>query len=224
MENLRKNLCARTVSEAIAIQRRLATRVREKALARPVRWVAGVDAAFTRDEIVAAAVLWDHLAKRIVEEHVVRGPIPFPYVPGLLSFREAPAILLALDKLRLRPDVILCDGQGRAHPRRFGLACHIGVLARLPTIGCAKSRLVGDYREPARTRGAYSPLEVGGEVLGAVVRTREGVRPVFVSVGHWITLSEAVHLVLQCAGRYRLPEPLRRADQISRQAARAIAD
>ena len=145
-------------------------------------------------------------------------PTDFPYLSGLLSFREAPVLLEALNRLPRAPDLLLVDGQGLAHPRRFGLACHIGVLADIPTIGVAKSRLVGTYDPPGAERGSWSPLRHGGELVGAAVTTRTATRPVFVSVGHRVSLSTAIDYVLACTPRFRLPEPIRQADQLSRTA------
>jgi deoxyribonuclease V len=187
---------------------------------RKPRFLAGVDIAISpsKEECIGAVVLWDALLEIVLEEHVVRRPLGFPYVPGLLSFREAPAALAALRRLRQEPDVLLCDGQGYAHPRRFGLACHIGVLTDRPTIGCAKSVLVGGYENPGTTRGAASPLIHGHERVGTVLRTQNHIRPVFVSVGHRISLASAVGIVLRAAVRYRLPEPTRLADRLVAQA------
>ena len=203
-----------TPGEAIAIQRRLAASVRQTPPRRPIRYIVGVDAAFSHDgtRCVAAAVLWDSRDRVVLEERVAARPLTFPYVPGLLSFREAPAVIAALRELRREPDAIVCDAQGVAHPRRFGLACHVGVLCRRPTVGCAKSLLIGAYREPAARRGSRTALRDGGERIGSVLRTRAGVKPVFVSVGHLIDLATAERLVLACATRYRLPEPTRLAD------------
>jgi deoxyribonuclease V len=175
--------------------------------------VAGADVSFDRSspELFAAVVVLDAESLEVVEVAGVRARARFPYVPGYLSFRESPPLLDAFAELEAVPDLIVCDGQGRAHPRRFGLACHLGVLLDLPTLGCAKSRLVGDYREPAPRRGAHTQLRDGGEVVGEVVRTRTGVKPVFVSVGHRISLESARRAVLQLAVRYRIPEPVRAA-------------
>lgn len=202
--------------DAVAIQRRLAARVQPVAPERPIRYVAGVDSSFSRDgaRCIGGVVLFDVVEGATLEQHTASAPLEFPYVPGLLSFREAPAILAALRKLRRRPDAILCDGHGLAHPRRFGLACHLGVILELPAIGCAKSRLIGTHRDPARARGSRTPLVDGTERIGSVLRTREGVRPVFVSVGHRIDLATAERVVLRCAARYRLPEPTRLADKL----------
>ncbi len=196
------------------MQRRLAARVRVTPLRGAPRLVAGLDAAFTSERCIAAAVLWDLRSRRVVEQRVAVRPLHFPYVPGLLSFREAPALLAALRKLRGEPEVLLCDGHGLAHPRRFGIACHIGVLTGLPTVGCAKSRLVGEHAVPAQRRGARAPLEDRGEVVGAVLRTRPGLRPLFVSVGHRVDLPSALRLVLACAREHRLAEPVHLADRL----------
>jgi deoxyribonuclease V len=203
-----------TPAEAIALQRKLAKRVCAAPLPAGVRFIAGLDAAFTRDVCVTAVVLWDIERRAVIEQQTARRPLLFPYIPGLLSFREAPALLAALKKLRQTPDVLMCDGQGIAHPRRFGIACHLGVLTGLPAVGCAKSLLVGEYREPARRRGSRVALTDRGERVGTVLRTRDGVRPLFVSIGHRVDLTSAEELVLRCAVRYRLPEPTRLADQL----------
>ena len=202
--------------EAVAVQRRLAARVRRRPPARPPRFVAGLDAAFSPDgeRCIAGVVLWDAGRRELVEAHRVERPLGFPYVPGLLSFREAPALLAALRRLARRPDALLCDGHGLAHPRRFGIACHLGVLAGLPSVGCAKSRLVGEHAEPGPARGSRAALRDGREVIGAVLRTRRDVRPVYVSVGHHFDLASAVALVLRCGGGRRLPEPTRLADRL----------
>ena len=202
--------------EAAAIQQRLAARVIQEPLHRTPRLVAGIDAAFSPDGrfCIAGAVVWDRQAGEVVETRVARRRLDFPYVPGLLSFREAPAVIAALRKLRSEPQALVCDGHGVAHPRRFGLACHIGVLAGKPTLGCAKNRLVGRHREPGGRRGARAALIDRGELLGAVLRTRDGVRPVFVSVGHRADLDSAVKIVLACCVGFRLPEPTRLADRL----------
>ncbi len=208
-----------SVEEAIALQRRLAREVRSRLPARAaLRYIAGVDAAFSADggTVVAGCVLWDRLHESVVEWRAASRRVRFPYVPGLLSFREAPAVLAALDKLGRKPDAIVCDAHGRAHPRRFGMACHVGLLTGRPTVGCAKSRLVGEHEDPPVARGSWRPLLDRGRVIGSVLRTQDGVRPVYVSVGHLIHLAAARRLVLACAVHYRLPEPSRLADQLVR--------
>ncbi len=224
--------------QAADLQAQLSARILQTPPDREIRFIAGVDAAFPavpapnppaggsprpgRPFCLAAAVLWDLRERRTVEIRTALREVLFPYIPGLLSFREAPAVLAALEALEGRPDAILCDGQGRAHPRRFGLACHVGWIADLPTVGCAKSRLTGRYREPGPQPGSRSPLVDRGEVVGAVVRTREGARPLFVSVGHRIDLETAVRLVLACTAGRRLPEPTRLADRQAAAAAREM--
>jgi deoxyribonuclease V len=178
--------------------------------------VAGVDAAFSPDgkHCIAAAVLWDIQRQEPLEQHTASRTVAFPYIPGLLSFREAPAVIAALRKLHIQPDALMFDGHGLAHPRRFGIACHVGVICDLPSIGCAKSRLCGTYTEPGESRGSKTPLEDDGKVIGVVLRTRDKVKPVFVSIGHKIDLAAAEDIVLTCAPRYRLPEPTRLADRL----------
>ena len=199
-------------AKARGIQQRLAAEVRLAPL-KTVSTVAGLDCAFGKDRVFAAVVAWDVERRRVVERRALSRPLQFPYVPGLLSFREAPALLAALRRLRTPVDALLCDGQGIAHPRRFGLACHLGVLLGLPALGCAKSRLIGDSVEPGREPGASSPLMFGEERLGTVLRTRKGVKPLFVSPGHLCDFDGAVDLVLRCGNGLRLPEPVRLADQ-----------
>lgn len=205
-------------SALIEQQRRLAGQVVvDDALPARLGAVAGVDAAFpdagrtTR----AAIVLMSYPGLEPLEQAVAELPTRLPYIPGLLSFRELPAILAALDQLSSAPDLVLCDGQGIAHPRRFGVACHLGVETGLCTIGVGKSRLCGSAREPGQRRGASSALLDRGETIGRVLRTRTGVRPVFVSPGHRVSLKTAARLVLECTPRYRLPEPIRAADRLA---------
>lgn len=203
-------------SRAIAIQKELADRVVTSGRCDRVRLVAGADIAFTPDKshCIAGVVVWDVREDCVVEQVVVRRPVRFPYVPGLLSFREAPSVLTALRKLRHEPDVFMFDGQGLAHPRRFGLACHVGLILDRPSVGCAKSILVGSCDMPPPLRGSTTPLVHHGETIGQAVRTRDGVRPVYVSIGHRLSLAAAVEITLLCGIRYRLPEPTRLADQL----------
>ena len=202
--------------EAVRVQRELASRVESTPPPGPIRTVAGLDAAFTRDgqSCIGGVVVWDVEERTVLESHSALRPLSFPYIPGLLSFREAPVLLAALAKLKNRPDAILCDGHGLAHPRRFGIACHIGVLAGLPSVGCGKSRLVGTHRDPGPRRGSRTRLVDRGDLLGRVIRTREAVKPIYVSIGHRIDLATAEKLVLRCAIGYRLPEPTRLADKL----------
>ena len=214
--------------EAIALQKALAGAiVRSDRFGpggrRAIERVAGVDAAFADGGRVirAAAVMLDYPGLSRRDEVLIERPTAFPYVPGLLSFREVPTLLEALGQLSAAPDLILCDGHGFAHPRRFGLACHLGLWLDTPTIGVAKSRLTGSHDEPGRSKGDVAWLLAGKgerprERLGAVLRTREGVKPVYVSAGHRVSLRTAVALTLACATRYRLPEPTRLADKLSK--------
>jgi len=204
------------ISEAREIQDLLKKRVRVVTLRKRVRFVAGVDAAFGDNEVIAAACLYRYPEITPVEDAYAVMEVKFPYIPGFLSFREGPAIVKALSGLKTRPDVILFDGQGIAHPRGFGIASHIGVILDRPTVGCAKSRLVGDYREPGRKKGQWTPLIYDHRTVGAVLRTRDDVRPVFVSPGHRVDLMDSIEIVLNCVMGYRIPEPLRRADLISK--------
>ena len=200
--------------EAVAVQRRLAGRVLQARPTRKLRFVAGLDAAYLgKERCIAGVVLWDAREGVVVEERVATRELRFPYVPGLLSFREAPALLAALRKLQRTPDALICDGHGLAHPRRFGIACHVGVVTGLPSVGCAKSILVGSHGELSPQRGARARLAHRGETVGIALRTRGGVKPVFVSVGHRIDLESATRLVLACATGRRLPEPTHRADR-----------
>lgn len=204
-----------TPRRAIAIQKELAARVRQRPVRGALRRIAGVDAAFSRDGdfCIAAVVVWDRFSRKVIERRTARHRLRFPYIPGLLSFREAPAILAALRKLSTEPDLLICDGHGMAHQRRFGIACHVGLLAALPAMGCAKSRLVGEHLPPGLARGSRSPLMHRGEVVGAVLRTRDSVKPVFVSTGHDVDLPTTIRVALQCSTGYRLPEPVRLADR-----------
>lgn len=205
----------RTVAAARELQERLRSRVRSTGGPRRVRLVAGADLAYRPDGrwAWAAMVLVALPEGRLVESATAAGPPPFPYVPGYLSFREGPLILAAFKRLRARPDLCLFDGQGLAHPRRFGLACHLGVLLGLPSVGCAKSLLVGEYRDPGPERGDWSPLSLDGDQVGAVLRTRASVKPIFVSPGHRIGVREAIRWVLACS-RFRVPEPIRLAEHV----------
>ena len=205
-----------TKSEAIAIQEQLQKETIAYDVLRPVQYVAGVDVGYDADNISRAAVaVLSFPSLQLVEQAIATRPTTFPYIPGLLSFREVPAILDALEKLSITPDILLCDGQGLAHPRRFGLACHLGVIANLPSIGVAKSLFIGEHDEVAPERGSWQPLIHKGETVGAVLRSRAGVNPIYVSIGHRISLSSAIDYVLRCAPKYRLPETTRIADHLA---------
>jgi len=206
-----------TPKQAIALQQRLRERVETEDRLGPVRRVAGIDVGFEDDGAVtrgAVAVLsFPDLMP--VDVAVARVPTRFPYVPGLLSFREAPAVLRALRKLDVAPDLILYDGQGLAHPRRLGIASHVGLLTDTPSIGVAKTLLVGTYREPPDRKGSWRPLIDADEEIGAVLRTRAGVKPLFISIGHRVCLETAIRFVMACVTRYRLPETTRWAHRLA---------
>jgi deoxyribonuclease V len=209
-----------TVAEARAIQESLRERVVTEDRFGEIRRIAGVDVGFEgpgKQAIArAAAVVLSYPELAPIEQRIARHAPTFPYVPGYLSFRELPSVIEALAGLSAPPDLVLCDGHGLAHPRRFGLACHLGVLADLPVIGVAKSLLIGRHGALGEERGATADIVDRDEVIGRAVRTRAGVRPVYVSVGHRVGLDTAVAVVLRCAPRYRLPETTRRADRLSR--------
>jgi deoxyribonuclease V len=198
-----------TPREAVALQRELAHRLDLRDQPTEFSTVAGIDVGIKNDVARAAVVVLTLPDLCVVEQVCVERPVTFPYVPGLLSFREAPTILDALAHLQSVPDVLVFDGQGYAHPRRMGIATHVGILLDHPSIGCAKSCLCGTYAEPGLERGDYAWLQDGEEVIGAVVRTRARVKPVFVSAGHKISLERALRFVLRCTVGYRLPEPTR---------------
>ena len=202
-----------THQEAIKIQKELCSHVILKKLPEPVKYVAGTDVAFSKKTNAAWAcvVVLSFPELKKTDEACIKGRTNFPYVPGLLSFREIPFILEALKKLRIEPDLIFCDGQGIAHPRGLGLASHLGILIEKPTIGCAKTRLVGEFTEVDQNRGDYRYLFYKGKRVGAVVRTRSGVKPLFISPGYAVSMGDAVRLILKCGGRYRIPEPTRQA-------------
>ncbi len=205
-----------TIQEARSQQERLRKKVRLSPVKQEPRFVAGVDAAFSADRVFAAACLFSFPGLTLIERKTAVRKLRFPYVPGFLAFREGPAIIAALESLSRNPDLILVDGQGIAHPRQFGIASYIGVLLDMPTVGCAKSRLIGGYEEPGNRKGNSSPLFVEDKIIGAVVRTRDNVRPLFVSPGHKTDVKSAVRLALSCLGNYRIPEPIRCADMLSK--------
>lgn len=202
-------------SQAREVQVGLAGEVQFTPLGSSPKVVAGIDCAFSKDgqSILAAVVVLSLPDFELVEMVSAVREVTFPYIPGLLSFREAPVCIAAVEKMASWPDVFIIDGQGIAHPRRLGLAAHLGLFFDRPTIGCAKSRLTGDFEEPPLEKGAHTLLTAQSETIGAVVRTRTGVKPVFVSVGNKCVLDDAIRIVLACAVKYRLPEPTRLADQ-----------
>lgn len=200
-----------TPAAAIALQQRLRSKVVRSGRPQPLRYVAGTDVGFERGGGItrAAVAVLSFPGLELVDHAVARLPTRFPYVPGLLSFREMPALLMAFEQIRIRPDLLLCDGQGLAHPRRFGIACHIGVTCGIPSIGVAKSRLIGEHGQPMQLRGAWVPLKVQGEAIGAVLRTKPRTLPLYVSIGHRISLPLAVRYVMACTTKFRLPETTR---------------
>ncbi|NGO12717.1 endonuclease V [Streptomyces sp. HC44] len=211
-----------TEEQALAVQDELRSRVVLDEPGPPpgTGRVTGVDVAYDdeRDIVVAAAVVLDATTLDVVAESTAVGQVSFPYVPGLLAFREIPAVLAALDALACAPGLVVCDGYGLAHPRRFGLASHLGVLTGLPTIGVAKNPFTFGYEEPGAARGSSAPLLAGEEEVGRALRTQQGIKPVFVSVGHRVTLDTACAHTLRLAPRFRLPETTRRADALCRRA------
>ncbi len=204
--------------EAIALQKELAQRIIRTDQLNEVKRVAGVDMAIneTSGMARAAVVLLSYPEMEIIEKHVYEEPIRMPYVPGLLSFREAPAVLGAFAQLKQSADLVMVDGQGIAHPRRLGIASHLGIWLDLPTIGCAKTILIGHHQPVPEEAGSWVPLIVGTETIGAMVRTRSKVKPMIISLGHKISLETSIHYVLNCAKGYRLPEPTRQADRLSK--------
>jgi deoxyribonuclease V len=203
--------------EAIALQQQLRGRVERADRIGTVRLVAGVDVGFEAGNTVtrAAVAVLAFPSLELVAQAVARQPTRFPYVPGLLSFREVPAVLEAFAGLDVTPDLLLCDGQGIAHPRRLGIASHLGILLDVPTVGVAKKRLVGEHGEVPDQRGAWAPLVDGEEAIGAVLRTRVGVKPLFISPGHRLGIDSAVAWTLACTRRYRLPETTRHAHRLA---------
>jgi deoxyribonuclease V len=198
------------------VQRELKKKVRILPLRKAPRLVAGLDAAFEGEIVRGAACLFSYPELEPLEEAAAELRCRFPYIPGLLTFREGPVLIKALSKLRRTPDVLLFDGQGIAHPEGMGIAAHVGALLDIPSIGCAKSRLVGEHREPASKKGSRARLVFKGHAVGAALRTRSGVRHIYVSPGHRADIKDAIDIVLGCTIRYRLPEPIRCADRLSR--------
>jgi deoxyribonuclease V len=210
----------RTAEEAEAEQERLAALVDVSTPLAPHRYIAGLDVAYAvgSTRVAGAVVVLDADTLAVEDMATAVMDVEFPYVPGLLAFRELPALITALSELTVEPDVLVCDGYGIAHPRRFGLACHLGVLAGKPMLGVAKTAFVGRFAEPGEQRGAAAELVHGGAVVGAALRTQHATKPVFVSPGHLVTVEDATRLALRLAPKYRLPETTRLADQLSRRA------
>ena len=202
-------------AEAMEIQRQLRGKVSKERSFGEVHTVAGVDVGFKGEVARAAVVVLSYPELQPLDYSVAELPVEFPYIPGLLSFREGPSVLAALEKLATEPDLFIFDAQGLAHPRRMGLASHIGIIIDRPSIGCAKSRLCGTHHQPGPERGSYVHLYDNDEVIGAVVRTRTGVKPLYVSIGHRIDLESAIEYVLGCCRNHRLPETTRYAHRVA---------
>lgn len=202
-----------TYEEAVEIQRRLSARVALRRLDKKINCIAGLDVSYAKggNSVWAGVVVFDYPSLVKLEERWSQQEVHFPYIPGLLSFREIPVLIDVLGKLEIEPDLIFCDGQGIAHPRGLGIASHLGVLLNKPTIGCAKSRLVGEFDQIGERRGDYVYLRYQDRVVGVVVRTRSGVKPVFISPGHKVVLNDCIKLVLETSSRFRIPEPTRQA-------------
>lgn len=206
------------IDQALQLQRDLAKEVIKDNYLSSLKLVAGVDVSVNAlSEATAVVIVLDYPELTIREKSVVKGRVEFPYIPGLLSFREVPLTLKACEKLKLQPDLVMVDGQGIAHPRGIGLASHLGLFLEIPSIGCAKSSLYGYYQEPDKTAGSYSLImDKQGNTLGAVLRTKSNVKPLFISIGHKIDLPSAINWVIQCCRGYRLPEPTRLAHLASK--------
>lgn len=210
-------------TEAITLQRELARRLVLEGDLDGLDLIAGVDASSLGSTgiIVGAVVVWSQSRGEIVDQATTVVETEFPYIPGLLAFRELPSVLESFNKLKTEPHAVICDGQGTAHMRGFGIACHLGLYLGIPTVGCGKSRLIGTYVEPGIEKGAFSALTYKDKEVGRVVRTRTGVKPVFVSPGHLCGLGAAVRLILECCTRYKLPEPIRAAHNLSGESLKA---
>ncbi len=213
---MKEDFRPRTIEEAHEIQRALKKKLKITSPKKAPQLIAAADAAFTGDFVFAAASLYKFSGLVHLLDVFSQEKVHFPYVPGLLAFREGHAIISAIGKLTVSPDLVLIDGQGIAHPEGFGIASHIGVIRGIPTIGCAKSRLIGEYEEPGPMKGNWTYLYHRGARVGAVVRTRSFVKPVFVSPGHLSDIESSVEIVLKCTSGFRIPEPLRAADRLSR--------
>ena len=205
------------MEDAIALQHELAATVDTAEPLPPLRLIAGAHVAYTGDQPVAAVVVLTFPALEVVARAAAIGHAAFPYVPGLLAFRELPTLLAACEQLSPPPDLVLCDAHGIAHPRRFGVASHLGYCLDLPSVGCARSRLVGEHGPVGEPRGSWAWLTDGGQRVGAVVRTRTGVKPVFVSPGFSVMVSDAVEIVLATTAGYRMPEPIRQAQTLAKE-------
>ena len=197
--------------EAIQLQKELKGKISLKKSFNKVKIVAGADVSYYKNKMIAGVIVFEFPNLKVIERQFFISPINLPYIPGLLTFREGPSLLEAFKKIKITPDVILFDGQGIAHPRRMGIATHLGLFLDKPTIGCAKSRLSGEYTSVGEEKGDYALLKEGEEVLGAVLRTRRKVKPIFISPGHKIDLFNSIEIVLKCTEKYKLPIPVREA-------------
>jgi deoxyribonuclease V len=206
-----------TPDQAVKIQQQLRQEVITQDDFGAVNYVAGIDVGFEENGAItrAAVAVLTYPELQLCDQAIARRPTSFPYIPGFLSFREVPAVLDALEQVKTIPDLLLCDGQGMAHPRRFGIACHIGLLTNTPAIGVGKSRLVGTHEEPLDERGAWVPLTHKGDLIGVVLRTRPKTKPLYISVGHRISLESAIAYVMGCTTKYRLPETTRHAHKLA---------
>ncbi|MCU0548462.1 MAG: deoxyribonuclease V [Leptolyngbya sp. Prado105] len=206
-----------TAEEAIVIQQDLRQEVIVQDQFGAVQHVAGIDVGFEQDGAItrAAVAILTYPELKFCDHAIARRPTTFPYIPGFLSFREVPAVLDALEQVKTMPDLLLCDGQGLAHPRRFGIACHLGILTNIPAIGVGKSRLVGKHEDPPDERGAWVPLIHKSDTIGAVLKTRPGTKPLYISLGHRISLESALAYVMGCTTKYRLPETTRHAHKLA---------
>lgn len=215
-----------TIQPRLALAKRVQEFLRKKVTLAPIpmppRYIAGGDAAFKKDKIVAVISLFSYPELEPLEDCIHVDLLRFPYIPGYLSFREGPCFIKAYKALKRKPDIMIFDGQGIAHPRGLGIASHMGVLLKVPTVGCAKSKLVGSYVEPGPLRGDWSYLLNGDETVGAVVRTKDHVKPLFVSPGNLTDILSSIHIILGCTKGYRMPEPIRRADQISKKISKGL--
>jgi len=197
--------------EAIQLQKELKKKISLKKSFNKVKVVAGADVSYYKNKMVAGVIVFEFPNLKAIEKQSFISPVNFPYIPGLLTFREGPSLLEAFKKIKITPDVILFDGQGIAHPRRMGIATHLGLFLNKPTIGCAKSRLSGKYTSIGEEKGDYALLKEGEEVLGAVLRTRKKVKPIFISPGNKIDLLTSIDIILKCIDKYKLPVPVREA-------------
>jgi len=211
------------LKRAKQLQEILRRNVKIGPLKKDPEYITGVDAAFLNNKVIGVACVFKYPDMLLIEEAYSLTEILFPYIPGFLSFREGQAIIGALKGLKKKSDVILFDGQGIAHPKRLGIASHVGVILNIPSIGCAKSRLVGSYKEPGFKKGNWSLLRHAGEIVGVVLRTRDNVNPLFVSPGNRIDIRSSIRIVLACCKKYRIPEPIRRADFLSQKIKREMS-